>query len=799
MNAADNRPHSGPAEDVLIILPVSNAVLFPGVVLPIAITDGPALAAAQEAVRTQRRVGLLLQINTSAESPTADTSDAAPRAPAPDALHRVGTAASIVRFITAADGTHHLIAQGEERFTVLDYVSREPFLVARIETHKEITVLDSEIEARGLHLREKALEAVQLLPQAPGELVNAIRGIESIPALADMVASFMDLKAADKQEILATFDLKARLDRVLALLGRRIEVLKVSRQIDERTREAFDERQKEAVLRERLRQIQKELGDTDNSSAELEELRQSIKDAGMPPEVAEQAQREFKRLERMPDSAAEYSMVRTYLDWLLAMPWSKVDPETVDIEQARSILDQDHYGLEKVKRRILEFLAVRKLNPEGRSPILCFVGPPGVGKTSLGQSIAKAIGLKFGRVSLGGVHDEAEIRGHRRTYIGSLPGNIAQAMRKAGRRNPVLMLDEVDKLSASHQGDPFSALLEVLDPEQNNTFRDNYLAVPFDLSKVLFIGTANVLDSIPPPLRDRMEIIELTGYTEEEKLQIAQRYLLKRQLQANGLTVDQVQVTEAALRRVIVDYTREAGVRNLERQIGALLRNSAVTIASGGTQSVSIDAEDVARILGAPRYESDVALRTSVPGVATGLAWTPAGGDILFIESSRVKGKGNLILTGQLGEVMKESAQAAVTWVKSQADRLRIDPAVLDNSDLHIHVPAGAIPKDGPSAGVAIATSLASLLLQRTVRSDVAMTGEISLRGVVMPVGGIKEKCVAAARAGIRTVILPARNRRDLEDIPESVRAKLEFVWAEKIDDVLARALEEVPAQRAAA
>jgi ATP-dependent Lon protease len=797
MNAADNRPNSGPTEDVLIILPVSNAVLFPGVVLPIAITDGPALAAAQEAVRTQRRVGLLLQTDASAATPPAGASDTA--APAPDSLHRVGTAASIVRFITAADGTHHLIAQGEERFTVLDYVSREPFLVARIEAHRETTVLDSEIEARGLNLREKALEAVQLLPQAPGELVNAIRSIESIPALADMVASFMDLKAAEKQEILATLDLKARLDRVLTLLGRRIEVLKVSRQIDERTREAFDERQKEAVLRERLRQIQKELGETDNSSAELEELKQAIKDAGMPPEVAEQAQREFKRLERMSDSAAEYSMVRAYLDWLLAMPWSKVDPETVDIEQARAILDQDHYGLEKVKRRILEFLAVRKLNPEGRSPILCFVGPPGVGKTSLGQSIAKAIGLKFGRVSLGGVHDEAEIRGHRRTYIGSLPGNIVQAMRKAGRRNPVLMLDEVDKLSASHQGDPFSALLEVLDPEQNNTFRDNYLAVPFDLSKVLFIGTANVLDSIPPPLRDRMEIIELTGYTEEEKLQIAQRYLLKRQLQANGLTVEQVPVTEAALRRVIVDYTREAGVRNLERQIGALLRNAAVTIASGGAQSVSIDAEDVARILGAPRYESDVALRTSVPGVATGLAWTPAGGDILFIESSRVRGKGNLILTGQLGDVMKESAQAAVTWVKSQADRLRIDPAVLDNSDLHIHVPAGAIPKDGPSAGVAIATSLASLLLQRTVRADVAMTGEISLRGVVMPVGGIKEKCVAAARAGIRTVILPARNRRDLEDIPESVRAKLEFVWAEKIDDVLARALEALPAQRAAA
>jgi len=781
------------AEDILIILPVGNTVLFPGVVLPIAITGKAALSAAQEAVRTQRRVGLLLQIESGAETP-----DAA--APGPENLHRVGTAASIVRFITAADGTHHLICQGEERFTVLDYVSREPFLVARIDAHKETGVLDKEIEARGLNLRDRALEAVQLLPQAPGELVNAIRSIESIPLLADMVASFMDLKAADKQEILATFDLKARLDRVLALLGRRIEVLKVSRQIDERTREAFDERQKEAVLRERLRQIQKELGDTDSSSTELGELRQAIKDAGMPVEVGEQAERELKRLERMPDSSAEYSMTRNYLDWLLAMPWSKVDPETVDIEQARAILDQDHYGLEKVKRRILEFLAVRKLNPEGRSPILCFVGPPGVGKTSLGQSIAKAMGLKFGRVSLGGVHDEAEIRGHRRTYIGSLPGNIVQAVRKAGRRNPVLMLDEVDKLSASHQGDPFSALLEVLDPEQNNTFRDNYLAVPFDLSKVLFIGTANVLDAIPPPLRDRMEIIELTGYTEEEKLQIAKRYLLTRQLTANGLKAEQIEVSEEALRRVIVDYTREAGVRSLERQIGALLRNAAVTIASGGAQSVSIGGDDVARVLGAARFESDVALRTSVPGVATGLAWTPAGGDILFIESSRVRGTGKLILTGQLGDVMKESAQAAVTWVKSQADRLNIDPALLDDSDLHIHVPAGAIPKDGPSAGVAIATSLASLLSQRTVRADVAMTGEISLRGVVMPVGGIKEKCVAAARAGIRIVILPARNRRDLEDIPESVRAKLEFVWAEKIDDVLARALGDAPpAQRAAA
>ncbi len=787
MNTGVNQPQTTVApEDVLIILPVRDLVLFPGVVLPIAVSGKRAVAAAQEAVRTQRRVGLVLQAETSAD---ADSEE----------LHSVGTAASIVRFVTAADGTHHLIAQGEERFTVLDYVSRDPFLIARIEPHKEVTTIDREIEARALNLREKAIEAMQLLPQAPAELANAVRAIESIPALADIVASFMDLKVADKQDILATFDLKTRLDRVLAHLNRRIEVLKVSRQIDERTREAFDERQKQAVLRERLHQIQKELGETDGSGAELEDLKKAIKDAAMPPEAEEQAQRELARLERMPEGAAEYSMTRTYLDWLIAMPWSKIDPEQLDIERARKILDDDHYGLEKVKRRILEFLAVRKLNPNGRSPILCFVGPPGVGKTSLGQSIAKALGLQFRRVSLGGVHDEAEIRGHRRTYIGSLPGTIVQALRKAGRRNPVLMLDEVDKLSASYQGDPFSALLEVLDPEQNNTFRDNYLGVPFDLSKVLFIGTANVLDSIPAPLRDRMEIIELTGYTEEEKLQIARRYLLTRQLEANGLTAHQVQVSDEALRHVIADYTREAGVRTLERQIGALLRNAAVTIASGRATSVAIDAPEVPGILGAARFENDVALRTSVPGVATGLAWTPAGGDILFIESSRVKGTGKLILTGQLGDVMKESAQAAVTLVKSQADRLGIDPAALDNCDLHIHVPAGAIPKDGPSAGVAMATSLASLLTQRTVRSDVAMTGEISLRGVVLPVGGIKEKCVAAARAGIRTVILPARNRRDLEDIPESARNRLEFVWAEKIEDVLARALEDAPAHRAAA
>ena len=774
-------------EDVLIILPVRNVVLFPGVVLPVTVARRRTVAGAQEAVRSRRKVGFLLQLDPQQDDP------------GPKDLHTVGTLANVVRFVTAQDGTHHLICQGEQRFRVLDYVSEEPFLVARIELLREPEKLGPEIEARAVQLRERALEAVSLLPQAPGELANAIQGIDSPSALADVVASFMDLKPADKQQILATVDVKERLDRVLLLLTQRIEVLRISKEIGEKTREALDERQKETILREQLRQIRRELGEDEGSSAEIEELRAAVEKAGMPPEVEEHVRREISRLERMPEASAEYSMARTYIDWLLAMPWSKLDAEDHDIEKARRILDEDHYGLEKIKRRILEFLAVRKLNPEGRSPILCFVGPPGVGKTSLGQSIARALGLKFARVSLGGVHDEAEIRGHRRTYIGALPGNIVQAIRKAGTRNPVLMLDEVDKLSASIQGDPASALLEVLDPEQNNTFRDNYLGVPFDLSRVLFICTANVLDAIPAPLRDRMEIIELTGYTEEEKLQIALRYLVKRQLAQNGLRPEHVTLGEDVIRRIITDYTREAGVRNLERQIGAVLRWVAVAIAEGRETSVTVTPDDLPRILGAPRFENEVAMRTSVPGVATGLAWTPVGGDILFIESSRVPGSGKLILTGHLGDVMKESAQAALTLVKGQAERLGIDPSVFEKSDLHVHVPAGAIPKDGPSAGVAMFVSLASLLSGRTVRSDVAMTGEISLRGLVLPVGGIKEKTVAAARAGLRRVILPARNRRDFEDIPESARRSLEFVWAERIEDVLNAALEESPLRREAA
>ncbi|MBS0396634.1 MAG: endopeptidase La, partial [Proteobacteria bacterium] len=502
---------------------------------------------------------------------------------------------------------------------------------------------------------------------------------------------------------------------------------------------------------------------------------------------------------RMPEQGAEYSMLRTYLDLIAALPWSRLDAERIDIEKAREVLETDHYGLDKIKKRILEYLAVRKLNPHGRSPILCFVGPPGVGKTSLGQSIARAIGLKFQRVSLGGTHDEAEIRGHRRTYVGALPGNVIQAIRKAGTRNPVLMLDEIDKLGRSFQGDPAAALLEVLDPEQNSTFRDNYLGVPFDLSKVLFIATANQLDTIPGPLRDRMEIIELTGYTEDEKVEIGKRYLIKRQLEANGLTAEQVTLTEAALRRAVRDYTREAGCRSLEREIGALMRNAAVKIASGAVASVHIDGAEVEEILGSPRYENEVAMRVSVPGVATGLAWTPVGGDILFIEATQTPGSGRLILTGQLGDVMKESAQAALSLVKANAAALGIDAAGFEKSDIHIHVPAGAIPKDGPSAGTAMYTALVSLLTRRTVRADVAMTGEISLRGLVLPIGGVKEKTVAAARAGIRTVLLPRRNRKDLEDVPASVRREVEFQFVERVDELIRLALAPAAAEPQAA
>ncbi len=770
-------------QDAIIVLPVRNTVLYPGIVLPLTIGRKRSILAAQEAARRDQPVGIVMQRDPSVDLPTEKD------------LYEVGTVANIVRYVTAPDGSHHIICQGQHRFRIREFLQGWPFFVARIERAGEAEVVTKEIEARMHRLKQLALEALELLPQAPAELAAAIEGASSAALLADLVASFLDLKPEEKQEILESFDVQERLDKVIQKLAHRIEVLKLSEEISKQTKESMEKRQREFLLREQLKTIQKELGEIEPGAAEAEELEKAITEAKMPPEVEEQARKELARLSRMPEAAAEYSMVRTYLDWLTSLPWSVLSAERIDIPEARRILDEEHYDLEKVKKRILEYLAVRKLNPEGKGAILCFVGPPGVGKTSLGQSIARATGRKFVRISLGGVHDEAEIRGHRRTYIGALPGNIIQGIRKAGTRNPVFMLDEMDKVSASFHGDPAAALLEVLDPEQNTSFRDNYLAVPFDLSKVMFIGTANVIDTIPGPLRDRMEIIELPGYTEDEKLEIARRYLVRRQLEQNGLKPEQCDITEAALRVIIRDYTREAGCRNLEREIGRVFRHVAMRIAEGERASVRIDAGDLPGILGPRKYESEVAMRTALPGVATGLAWTPVGGDILFIEASRVPGKGSLILTGQLGDVMKESAQAALSLVKARAESLGVAVEVFEKSDIHIHVPAGAIPKDGPSAGVAMFIALVSLLTGQTVKRDVAMTGEISLRGLVLPVGGIKEKCLAAASAGIQAVLLPARNKKDYEEIPAAARDQLEFVWLETVDDAIRAAIGEV-AQR---
>ena len=765
--------------DALIIVPVRNTVLFPGLVLPITLGRPKSIAAAQQAMREQRQVGILLQRSADVDDPTAID------------MHRMGTVANVVRYITAPDGTNHIVCQGEQRFQIGEYLSGWPFLVARVVQIPEPGLRTPEIEARFVDLKAKTIEAIQLLPQVPGDLLAAVQSIEAPPALADLAIAYMDVKPEEKQEILETVDIAVRMEKVSRLLAHRIEVLRLSQEIGRQTKVALDERQREALLREQMAAIQRQLGEgEEGKAAEMAELDAAIAKAGMPKDIEDQARKELRRLQRMPEAAGEYGMVRTYLDWLIELPWALPEEKPIDIAQARKILDEDHYGLDKIKRRIIEYLAVRKLAPQGKAPILCFVGPPGVGKTSLGQSIARAMDRKFVRVSLGGVHDEAEIRGHRRTYIGALPGNIIQAIRKAGTRNCVMMLDEIDKLGAGIHGDPGAALLEVLDPEQNNTFRDNYLAVPFDLSRVVFITTANMLDTVPGPLRDRMEIISLSGYTADEKLEIAHRYLVRRQLEANGLKPGQIEIGDDVLRDIIQGYTREAGVRGLERQIGQVLRHAAVRIAEGQSGPIRIAREDLLAILGAPRFENEVAMRTSVPGVATGLAWTPVGGDILFIEATRIPGSGRLILTGQLGDVMKESAQAALSIVKNRAVALGIDPSRFEKSDIHVHVPAGAIPKDGPSAGVAMFMALVSLMTERTIRSDTAMTGEISLRGLVLPVGGIKEKVVAAHSAGIRRVMLPARNRRDYDDIPEIARREMEFVWLERVEEAVAAALE---------
>jgi ATP-dependent Lon protease len=762
--------------DAIILIPMRNTVLFPGVISPVTVGRAVSTAAAQEAVRTNQPIGFLLQRE-------AEKNDVAP-----SDLYWVGTSGTVVRYITGNEGVHHLVVQGQRRFRVLEFLEGWPYLVARVSFVETRDETSPEIEARFLQLKRQAAEAIELLPGAPGELSLVVQGMTSASLLADMVANLLDVKNEDKQDLLETFDLRRRLDKVIERLSERVGVLRISKEIGEKTQKQFNERQREHVLREQMRQIQKELGEGGDGESEIAELKKAIDAAGMPDDVHKHATKELKRLERMGEGSAEGSMLRTYLEWLGELPWKDEPGKEIDIAAARKVLDEDHFGLDKIKRRILEHLAVRKLNPSGKSPILCFVGPPGVGKTSLGQSIARATGRKFQRIALGGVHDEAEIRGHRRTYIGALPGNIIQALRRAESKNVVLMFDEIDKLGmGGFHGDPSSALLEVLDPEQNSRFRDNYLGVDFDLSKVMFITTANVLDTIPGPLRDRMEIIQLPGYTEEEKVEIAKRYLVKRQLEANGLDVMKAEITEDAIRSIIGDYTREAGVRNLERNIGAVLRNAAMRIAEGVSEKIEISEKDLRVILGPKKFENETAQRTSVPGVATGLAWTPVGGDILFIEASKVPGSGKLIITGQLGDVMKESAQAALTLARTYLNDS------FDKTDIHIHVPAGATPKDGPSAGVAMFLALVSLLTGVPVRSDVAMTGEISLRGLVLPIGGVKEKTLAALRAGIKTVMLPKRNEKDLEDVPAEAREKLEFVLLERVEEAVRTAIGELP------
>ena len=778
-------PASALPKDSLILLPVRNAVLFPGMVLPLTAGHGQIKDDVQAAVKRQQPLGIVLQRDPQVQDPPFD------------GLNPIGTVANVLRYVTSPDdGAHHLICQGVERFRLIAPVAGLGFRAARVELLPDTAPSDSAIDARVLVLRQRAGEMIGLLPNAGGELVRALDAIESPGLLADTVAGLLDIPPARKQDILETLDLCKRLDKVLDAVAGRIEVLRLSQEIGEQTRGRLDQRQREMMLREQLRTIQHELGESADNREEARKLAEAIDAAHMPSDVETHARRELARLERMPDASSEYSMSVSYLEWLTELPWALPQEAPIDIAQARQILDEAHFGLDKVKRRILEYLGVRKLNPNGKAPILCFLGPPGVGKTSLGQSIAQALARPFVRVSLGGVHDESEIRGHRRTYIGAMPGNIVQAIRKAGARNCVMLLDELDKLGHGVHGDPAAAMLEVLDPEQNASFRDNYLGVPFDLSAVVFVATANQLEGIPGPLRDRLEFLDLPGYTEAEKFQIARCFLVPRQLEACGLTPAQCELSDEALRSIIRDYTREAGVRSLERQIGSVFRYVALRVAEDPATHERIEPDRLPSILGHHRYEREVAMRTSLPGVVTGLAWTPVGGELLFIEASSTPGGGRLVLTGQLGDVMKESAQAALTLVKSRCEALHIDCSGFDKRDIHVHVPAGAVPKDGPSAGVALFIAIASLLMGQAVRSDCAVTGEISLRGIVLPVGGIKEKVLAALRAGIGTVLLPARNAADLEDIPADARSQLRFVLLETVDDALRELIETSAVKR---
>jgi len=764
--------------ELLPIMPLYDAALFPKMVLPLVVMQGESVRLVDEAMAKDRIIGLIVS-KKSDEKKSPDKED----------LAKVGTSALILKMAKSQDNRTQLLVQGLSRFRIKAFEDGKPYLVARVESIKDIEILDKETEALMSNIISQFERIVELSPGLPPEIAQMAKTIQEPGTLADMVASTINSNPEEKQIVLEMVDVKKRLKEVTRLVNHQLDILELGNKIQSQVKGDMDKSQREYYLRQQLKAIKEELGEKDEAGVEIDEYRAKIDEKNLPEEARKEAERELDRLSRMHPSSAEYTVASTYLDWITALPWHDSTQDNLDIKKARKILDEDHFGLEKPKRRIIEYLAVRKLKPESKGPILCFAGPPGTGKTSLGHSIARALGRKFHRISLGGVRDEAEIRGHRRTYVGALPGRIIQGLRRAESNNPVFMLDEIDKVGSDFRGDPSSALLEVLDPEQNFSFGDHYLDVPFDLSKVMFITTANILDTIPPALRDRMEVLMLHGYTLDEKIKIANRYLIPRQRDAHGLKARQIKFTAGAVKQIIMGYTREAGLRNLEREVANVCRGVASKIAEGKVKSMAIKVEDIHGFLGPVRITSETKARITTPGVATGLAWTPTGGELLFIEATAMKGKKGLTLTGQLGDVMKESATAALSFVRANASDLGIDEDFFDSHDLHIHIPAGAIPKDGPSAGVTMLTALTSLLTGTRIPKDLAMTGEITLRGQVLPVGGVKEKVLAAHRAGIKTIILPDWNRRDLEDIPKKVEKDIKFHFVNKMLDVINIAL----------
>ncbi len=766
--------------EILPILPLFDTALFPKMVLPLIVMQIESIQLIDEAMSKDRIIGLLVSTKKTKDGTYSK-----------DDLSSVGTSALILKMAKIEDSKAQMLVQGIGRFRIKSFIEGKPYLLANVEPIKDIEKIDKETEALMSNIRSLFNRVIELSPGLPQEIGGMAGSIQEPGTLADIVASTINSTPEDKQSVLETNDAKKRLKKVTKLINHQLEILELGNKIQSQVKGDMDKKQREYFLRQQLKAIKEELGEKDESTVEIDDYREKIKEKNLPEEAAKEAERELDRLSRMHPSSAEYTVASTYLDWMTSLPWNESTKDNLDIKKARRVLDEDHYGLEKAKKRIIEYLAVRKLKPDSKGPILCFVGPPGTGKTSLGNSIARALGRKFFRISLGGVRDEAEIRGHRRTYVGALPGRIIQGIRRSESNNPVFMLDEIDKVGSDFRGDPSSALLEVLDPEQNFSFSDHYLDVPFDLSKVMFITTANILDTIPPALRDRMEVLQLLGYTEDEKIKIANRYLIPRQRTEHGLKADQISFTKGAVKLIISGYTREAGLRNLEREIATICRGVASNVAEGNVKSAAIKVISISKYLGPIRFNFEGKARISTPGVAMGLAWTQTGGELLFIEATAMNGNKNLTLTGQLGDVMKESATAALSFIRTNAASLGISEDFFGNHDIHIHVPAGAIPKDGPSAGVTILTALTSLLTNKTIYKDLAMTGEITLRGQVLPVGGIKEKVLAAHRAGIKTIIMPQWNEKDLEDIPKKVQKEIHFHFVDKMLDVVKIALEK--------